>query len=282
MKVLLTGARGGLGFPVCRHLVEAGHDVRAVDKEYRAQLPVRLEVVDLLHRETCYRLTEGMDTVVHLANHPRDTGHDAQRLFNENVTMNMNLFQAAAATGVKQIVFASSIQVIAARDPQQSNQPPELPPYLPLDGDLPANPGNPYALSKHVSEQMLRYYHHVYGVHTVAIRFPVILRPEWASYYIKKHRWINADPQEGFAFLMSQDAASLIGAILRAHPPGFRIYLPAARCPGSPKPLPELVREFYADVPQRQPVEALGSLVDISAITRDTGWSPQFNELPSA
>jgi nucleoside-diphosphate-sugar epimerase len=274
MNVLLTGARGGLGSPVCRFLVEAGHDVRAVDKEFTAKLPVRLEVVDLLHRETCYRLTEGQDAVVHLANHPRYNGHDPERIFNENVTMNMNVFQAAVQTGVKQIVFASSIQVVTGLDPDESKRPPELPPYLPFDGDLPANPGNPYALSKHVSEQMLRYFSHVAGINTVAIRFPVIIRPEWIPYYLKRHHWINSDPQEGFTFLMSADAASLINAILKANPPGFRTYLPAATANG-------FNREFFPNVPLRRPVEQMDGFVDIAAITRDTGWKPQFNELPT-
>jgi nucleoside-diphosphate-sugar epimerase len=37
MNVLLTGATGHLGFYACRTLAEAGHTVRATDKEFRAE-----------------------------------------------------------------------------------------------------------------------------------------------------------------------------------------------------------------------------------------------------
>jgi hypothetical protein len=36
-----------------------------------------------------------------------------------------------------------------------------------------------------------------------------------------------------------------------------------------------LIREFYADVPLRQPLERIEGLVDISAITEALGWVPK-------
>ena len=139
MKVLLTGAAGRIGFAVAQHLSGAGFDVRAADKVYRGDLPAPLEVVDLLDREVCYRLLEGVEAVVHLANHPGPRRDDPQKLYNENVSMNMNVFEAAAQMGVGKIVFASSIQAMTLQRRERDGEslPPSKLAYLPLDGDSP-------------------------------------------------------------------------------------------------------------------------------------------------
>jgi len=276
MNVTLTGASGHLGSVVCRWLVEHGYHVRAVDRRDGADLPVRLELVDVLDPVRCYRVLDGADALVHLANHPGyRPGENEQRIFNENVSMNMNLFQAARETGVKKIVFASSVQVISGlRYGPSSNALP--PPYLPFDGSTPPRPGNPYALSKHVSEQMLAYFVRA-GIPTgVAIRYPGLIAPKSRPH--RRGTTASCAP-EGFAWLMTSDAAALVEAVLRSSVTGFRIYFPAARGNGAGKPVADVVREFYDGVPLRQPMEQIESLVDISAITQETGWVPQVNEL---
>ncbi len=130
MRITLTGAAGKLGSHVCRQLVDAGHTVRATDRFYRRDLPVRLEMADLLRPEDAYELLEGVEALVHLANHPHFHGNDSQLVFNENVTMNMNIFQAARDVGVQKIVFSSSVQVMSG----------QRPPYLPFDSSTPAHP----------------------------------------------------------------------------------------------------------------------------------------------
>ncbi len=229
MNALVTGATGHLGFHACRTLAEAGHTVRATDREFRAGLPMRVEIADLLDQPACYRLLEGVEAVVHLGNHPAFRGRDAQRVFNENMAMNMNVFQAAADVGVKKIIFASSVQVISGN--RDEHEPPggQCPPYLPMDGDVPPNPGNPYALSKQLGEQMLAYFARQAGIVCVAIRLPWLVNDDHLA-------WIKANPPrspggrgEAFTFLHFQDAASLLQAVLDAPLTGFRVYFPASR-----------------------------------------------------
>jgi hypothetical protein len=76
------------------------------------------------------------------------------------------------------------------------------------------------------------------------------------------------------------DAATLVDAILKANLPGFRIYFPTARGNAAGLPVPELVARCYPGVPLRQPVETMDGIVDLAAITQETGWLPRINHLP--
>jgi len=263
MKVTLTGAAGFLGSSVCRALLDAGHEVHATDIAYRNDLPVRLDVADLLDTASCYKLVEGSEAVVHLGNHPGWWGRYAQRVFNENVQMDMNVFQAALEVGARLILFASSIQTIGSQSVGQ----PLLPPYLPLDSDVPARPRNPYALSKQTGEVMLDYYCAVGSLSAVAVRFPMITAPQ------RRPRW-GPGAEEAFAFLDIADAARLVVAILAGPRPGFRIYLPAARANALGRPAADVIREHYSGVTLKRPIEEIDSLVDISRIREETGWEP--------
>ena len=172
MKVLLTGAAGHVGSAIHRALLDAGFDLRATDRKYRRGQPGKVVIDNLLNRDAAYRLLEDVETVVHVANHPSTWSGDAQTVFNDNMTMNLNLFEAAHQMGVRKIIFTSSVQVFSGdrgADPESVS---ELA-YLPLDGDVPANPGNYYAQSKHFSELLLQSYARK-GMSAVAVRPPAV------------------------------------------------------------------------------------------------------------
>jgi nucleoside-diphosphate-sugar epimerase len=272
MTVTVTGAAGKLGVHVCRALVNAGHGVRATDKLSRRRVLVKLELADLLDREACYRLVAASDAVVHLANYSDMVISDAQKLFNENVAMNMNVFQAALSSGVSRVIFASSIQVLGGHG-LASGEPSDAVPYLPLDGDAPANPRNAYALSKQVGEILLEYVSRQSQISCVAIRYPWLI--EQARPALPGKTRARASHLEGvFSYLSYTDAASLVLAILRNPLPGFRIYLPAHPKPRRTESPADVIREYYPGVPLRRPLEEIESLVDISRIQDETGWSP--------
>lgn len=272
MKVAVTGAAGKLGTHVCRALIEAGYSVRATDKARRRRIMLNLEVADLLDRDACDRLVTGAGAVVHLANYSDMMISDVQKLFNENVAMNMNVFQAALRGGVSRIIFASSIQVLGGHG-LASGDTSDAVPYLPLDGDAPANPRNAYALSKQVGEILLEYVSRQSQISCVAIRYPWLI--EQAVHALPKQTRARASHLEGvFSCLSYTDAASLVLAILRNPLPGFRVYLPAHPNPRRAESPANLIREYYPGVPLRRPLEKIESLVDISRIQDETGWSP--------
>lgn len=290
MNVLVTGAAGNLGSHTCQALQAAGIQFRATDVRGNRSLPFKVVIANLLNREVCYSLIEGCDVVVHLGNHPNEQSTDAQHVFSENCAMNVNVFQAAIELGVRKIVFASSIQVMAGRRRfgDYETVPSRLA-YLPADGDVPGRPGNHYSLSKTAAEQFLRYmvdYEHVASA--IAIRFPGMVRPEWYS-HIRQHTdpnqiWKNVNVDEAFAWLSFPDAGRLMAAVLKAELPGYRCYFPAHPSPQIDMTPQAMIDRFYKNVPLRKPLDEIACLVDISRITAETGWVPQddFRKDPPA
>jgi nucleoside-diphosphate-sugar epimerase len=268
---------------VCKALDSRGFELHATDLRHRSGLPGRVELADARDELSVYRLMEGMDAVVHLANYPHaDAGPSPARLLAENVTMNANVFTAAADLGVSRIVFASSIQVMLAPSWPRNRKPPFGLPYLPLDGNCPPRTGNnPYALSKHFGEEMLRATAAAKPeLCCTALRFPLLVG-EW-----HRRRFFGEGPvakisrqwldlAEATAHLTLEDAAACVGDVLERQQPGFHQYFPAQAMELAGYDLERMVREFYPDVPLRRPLGELESLIDLSAVREAIGWLPK-------
>jgi nucleoside-diphosphate-sugar epimerase len=286
MRVVVTGGAGNLGSPVCRALAGAGLQVRAVDRVYRREVPVPLEIADLLDAQAVYRLLTGCDVVVHLANHPNPHGHlPPQRLYAENVVMDMNVFQAAADLGVRKLVFASSVQVFSGDRTTDDLDKPSCLAYLPIDGDMPTCPRNSYALSKETGEQQLKYFAALDpDLSCVALRFPALLTPWHMQWFGKMGprapRPYATHPDEGFGYLTVEDAGRLVLAVLQRLPPGYHQFLPAAPDNSYGLSTSEMIEKFYAGVPIRKPIENTASVIDTSAITEQVGWTSKSAAFP--
>jgi UDP-glucose 4-epimerase len=273
MRVLVTGASGAIGSFACRELHSAGHEVIATDRVDRGNIPVKTHVADLLDRNAVDAVCDKIDAVLHLGNHAGYKPADPQKIFGENMVMNINVFASALAAGAKKMVFASSVQVIAS-EPRLPDNRVDRPAYLPLDGETPDFPTNPYALSKGCGETMLRFYTRVYGTQTVAIRFPTTGPPGVFTGAPNEFPKLYWTPALAFTYLTYADAGRLCAAIIAADLPGHRSYLPTSRHNVVRRPTAELLARFYAGVPVHKPIDAEGTLADLSRLEADTGWRP--------
>jgi nucleoside-diphosphate-sugar epimerase len=276
--VLVTGATGKLGTAVCRELLARGHRIRGTDRRHDKSFPAELVLGDLCDEFFVHRLFEGVQAVVHLGNHPNQfAGPSPARLLSENVAMNANVFQAAVGHGVGRIVFASSIQVMIRRDQQPPPRPHVLP-YLPLDGDAPANPGtNSYALSKEFAERMLRLLvEQDATLSATALRYPMLVTPAFAARFQsgKRTPLAHLDFVECTAHLFLEDAARLVGDVLAHGLAGYHQYFPALTMELGGYPARELVREHFPHVHFKRALADGEPLIDLSAIERDLGWRP--------
>lgn len=266
-KVLVTGAAGRLGRQVVGLLAPDYPNLLATDVVAPDDLPYTVRVCDLRDHAAVSELMQGIDTVVHLGNHPRLI--HPQVTFNENVTINLNVFQAAAEQGAKRIVFASTVQLIGSHVDERTVLHPPAPPAFPISEKTAPAPANTYALSKTVSEMMLRYYADRCGLSCVAIRFPLITGERFRQH--PRFNQIDADVLfEGFGVLSNSDSAELCAAVLVTDLPGFRVYSPGVSGRCSETPLPELIEKYYPGLSPDLP-----SLIDNATITRETGWAPR-------
>lgn len=288
MHILVTGAAGFIGRHIAAHLRAQGHQVRGVDlrplKKRHGDAPI--EITDLLTRESAARAVQGVDAVVHLANWPNAWHPEPTRLLLENVTMNQNLIQAMLDQDVAKLVFASSIQTLAGHIRHGGDQPARLP-YLPLDGDVPADPANIYGLSKQMGENQCRWFclarasrrrrseDPVTRVAALALRLPYVLDEPFKAEDLTEDRLRWAFGDEAFLAIHVNDAARLVEAILLRHDQGYRCIQAGSRdhwLPGSPA---DLAAKHYPDIPLKRPAAELTSLCDLDVLERDFGWVPR-------
>ncbi len=272
LSILVTGAAGHIGSVTTAHLRAQGHSVRAVDL-HPGKGPA-VEIADLLLRESAYRVTEGVDAVVHLANWPNVNLSAPSHIFIENTTMTQHLYQAIIERGIKKVVYASSIQAMSGHRKVDGGLPSGLP-YLPLDGDIPANPSNAYGVSKAAGEIQTRWLAQSHGVAAVALRLPAVLRGSFHD--LRKQygpRWMKGNLDEAFTVMHVRDAARLIEGILTHHQSGYRCVQGGSHEHSLDRPIADIVAEYYSEVPLRHPDQPLTAFCDIGILQRDFGFVP--------
>lgn len=156
MRILVTGARGKVGRATVAALVAVGHDVVASDlaaPTFERPGPDEPEYVraDLTDAGEAFAVVRGADAVVHAGNIPEPTHHPAHTVFHNNVMATFNVTEAAVRWGVGRLVFVSSETVPGFFFAER----PFLPDYAPVDEEHPIHPQDPYALSKHMGEQLM-------------------------------------------------------------------------------------------------------------------------------
>ena len=112
MKCLVSGATGYIGRHLCRELLARGDSVIALSKT-GAPLPdgTPTRAIDLARAMPGRELLEGVDVVFHLAGiaHQKAEAHSYREL-NEEATL--QLARHAAAAGVRQFLFLSSVKAM--------------------------------------------------------------------------------------------------------------------------------------------------------------------------
>ena len=171
-RICVTGASGQAGRAVVTDLREHGYDVTptdvAVTRADREDGMLRADLTD--YGQAVEALTQA-DAVVHLANIPAPGLSTPAVTFNSNITMNFNVFQAAAALKLNRVVWASSETTLGL--------PFDTPPrYAPVDEDHYPVPTSTYALSKVASETIAGHIAEWSGIPFIALRFSNIMAPE--------------------------------------------------------------------------------------------------------
>lgn len=267
-RVLVTGAAGRLGRTVARRFHDDGFDVTATDVVEAGDVPYRFVTADLRDHVVASDLLVDVDVVLHIGNHPGIGPLPPQVVFNENVSINENVFQGAAERGVRSIVFASTLQLIGSHPDDRTVVDPPPRPEFPLSGATTPTPSNVYALSKTVSEVMLAYYAERCAVGGVALRFPMLHHHE-ERIVVGTGEERPVDVFEGFTGLTYADAAALFVAVVEADLRGYHVLMAGTAHRHRDLSIRELIETFYPDADPD-----LDDLVDNTPVTEATGWRP--------
>lgn len=134
MKTLITGATGFVGSSVLRHLLAAGHEVRALvragsDRRNLAGLDVEACVGDLNDADSLRKAVAGCQNLFHVAADYRLWIPDPDTMYRTNVEGSRNLVRSAVESGLQRIVYTSSVATLgihADRSPSNEDSPVSL------------------------------------------------------------------------------------------------------------------------------------------------------------
>jgi uronate dehydrogenase len=178
VKIVLTGAAGGIGSALRAPLRERAELVRLVDTEQvddvvEGEDALDLDLADL---EGLRRAFREMDAVVHLAAVPSETAFDA--ISEANLRGAFHVFEAARLEGVRRVVFASSNHVTGFYGRDDTITPSSAP-----------RPDTLYGASKVFGEALGSLYADKFGLEVVCLRIGAYepeppegpTRPMWLS-----------------------------------------------------------------------------------------------------
>ena len=199
-KIALTGATGFAGGPILQELLRRGHQVHTlVRRPVEGQFNASVEVIkgDLDDVAVLRHLVADADVVVHVAG--AISALNENGFFKVNFAGTRNVFEAAAAGGVKRFVQVSSI---TARNPELS----------------------PYAASKRAAEDFLQT--QKTGVETLVLRPSAIYGPgdkatlPLLSALQKSIAMVPGQRHAKFSLVHVQDFARVVAAAAISHETG--------------------------------------------------------------
>jgi len=168
MRILVTGGAGYVGSVSVERLLEAGHDVTALDdvstghaaavvpdaQFVRGSFGDRAAVVAALR-------DAGIEAVLHCGAKSLvgESMRDPAAYYRANVVGGVALLDAMRDAGVGRIVFSSTAAVYG------------IPDSTPISEEAPLRPINPYGESKRTFEGAIAWYGSAYGLRSVSLRY---------------------------------------------------------------------------------------------------------------
>ncbi len=158
-RVLITGAAGALGRELRVAGSRLGRQVRLTDRTASQNLAPHEEdqPCDLADFASVLAAVGGCDAIVHLG--ARATEDRWDEILHSNIIGTYNIYEAARRSGVKRIVYASSIHTVGYYERNQT-----------IDAKAPTRPDSLYGVSKVFGESMASLYHDKFGIESVCLR----------------------------------------------------------------------------------------------------------------
>jgi nucleoside-diphosphate-sugar epimerase len=277
-RVVVTGGSGKLGRAVVAHLAEQGWDVVNLD---RVPPPVSQPMfvrVDLTNYGEVASALSGVDdrypsvdAVVHLAAIPAPGLASNAATFHNNMLATYNVFSAARAVGVTNIVWASSETVLGL----PFDTPP---PYVPVDEEYPGRPESTYSLVKFLEEHMARQLcRWDPALKMVGLRFSNVM--EAADYAAFPSFDADASLRKWnlWGYIDARDGAQAVRKALEYEARGCEVFVIANADTVMSRPNGDLLGEVFPSVERRGAIGDHDTLLSIEKARRLLGYEPEHS-----
>lgn len=278
VRVVVTGGSGKLGRAVVTHLLDSGYEVVNLDRapspqgDPRATF-LRIDLTD--YGQVAEALTvvddrySRVDAVVHLAAVPAPGIVTNSATFANNVPSTYNVFAAARAAGITNVVWASSETVLGLPFTETP------PPFLPAGEDYPVRPNTTYSLGKAVEEEMARHFTAWNpDLKLIGLRFSNVMEvADYAAFPA-----FDDDPASrawnAWGYIDARDGAQAVRLALESTITGFEAFVIAAADTVMSTPSAELAARFFPNVPLVREVPGTETLLDIEKAKRMLWYKP--------
>jgi nucleoside-diphosphate-sugar epimerase len=281
-RVSVTGATGKAGRAAVRELREHGYEVVATDTIVtRDDANDGVLAADLTDYGQATEVLRGTDAVVHLANIPAPGRFTPAVTFNSNVSMNFNVFHAAAALSLERVVWASSETTLGLPFGGGREQVPGgegvAPQYAPVDEAHFPKPNTTYALSKVTSEVLAEHISGWSGIPFTGLRISNIMEPH--DYERFPSWWPDPHSRKWnlWGYIDVRDVAQATRRGLEADVTGSNNVIIAAADTVMNRPSAEVLQEVF---PQAKLTRDIGEFETLLAIDRAReliGYEPAYS-----
>lgn len=300
-RVAVIGGSGFVGAHVVRHLVALGDEVTVLapspepcltDDDLREIDFHAVNATDADHLANTI-LSTAPQVVVGLAAYGGDgTGllaaarEDEAAAFAVNVGGFRNLLAACRQAEVPRVLWSSSLVAFG---------PPELYENGQVAVDSPRRPETFYGLTKMLAEDIASFYRHQHRLNITAVRLPLVFGPGlWyqgvGAQFVRMFesaaagKPVTLDVAAGpIDLLYVKDAAAVFGHLARFDGPLAPIYNLSAFSPrfaDVAAVLEDLAPGFTATL-REQPAPVAYPVMNHDALTRDTGFAPEYQLAPA-
>ena len=278
-RVAVTGGSGKLGRAVVRDLMDHGYDVINLDSAGPREQPsafIRIDLTDYGQVVDALTTNDGLaggrvDAVVHLAAIPAPGLTANAATFANNAPATYNVFAAARAAGITNVVWASSETVLGL----PFDTPP---PYIPVDEEYPARPESTYSLVKHLEETMAaQFCRWDPALKMIGLRFSNVMDPEDYAAFPS----FDADPQlrkwNLWGYIDARDGAQAVRRALDHDSTGVDVFIIANADTVMSRSSASLAAEVYPGVKVTKDLGEHETMLSIDKARRVLGYEPEHS-----
>jgi nucleoside-diphosphate-sugar epimerase len=188
IRVLVTGATGFVGRPLCELLAESGYTVRAALRSARSvptSIAETVVVGDIGASTQWEEALRDVDSVIHAAARThilRDSPANAQMYLEVNERGTKRLVEAAARMGARRFLYLSSIKVNGEQTAS-----------CPYTSASEPHPEDAYGMSKYLAEKAVLETAAVHGMDAAIVRPPLVYGPNVRANFLRLLQWVDQE-----------------------------------------------------------------------------------------